>query len=261
MSWGVQLKVNIDGTVERFPDMDDAEWSDVIADWCDDERDVRDGVSIHRLNNWTYGYNHVAGTSETVEHVSIKLAECYVDDWVEVQRRLLGQEAGQVNTEQAADLAVLELAVCGDVERASSSQSESAYVTVTNAEGFSIKIRFSDHELPPTYGLRDGWPDIDAWVTVQRPMASHWAVAIRRAGRNITQYEWEPASAEVHAGLQERKAQIELAKRQAEAEKAMLARDAQRKDENQRLLDADGSGHLTGASRKRRLKKLKEAGR
>ena len=163
-----------------------------------------------------------------------------------------------MNTEQAADLAARELAACGDIERSSSSQSESAYVTVSDETGWSLKIRFSDHELPPTYGLRDGWPDIDAWVSVPRPGALHWAVAIRRAGRDMTRLEWEPQSTEVLAGLDERQRQIEAARVQREHDEERQAMAAEARAENQRLLDADGSGHLTGQSRKRRLKKLRE---
>lgn len=79
-----------------------------------------------------------------------------------------------------------------EIERSESSQSESEYLTVFQGYceddgmyGLEINVRISDHELPPTYGLRDGWPDLEVYVNVPRPMALHWERAVEKISARL----------------------------------------------------------------------------
>ena len=168
---------------------------------------------------------------------------------------LQGQD---METEHAADRIVeafqgLDL----DIERDASAQSESIYLTLTKNDA-TILVRISDHELPPTYGMTNGWADVELWVNESRPYAAFWARAVETIARSWDGAPgWEPTSAVVDA-LRWYEDQRAAAQSRRDNEELTRQRDRERAAENQRLLDADNSGHLTGQSRKRRLKKLRE---
>lgn len=111
--------------------------------------------------------------------------------------------------------------------------SESAYVEVTlwdeaDADaGVSLKIRVSDHDLPPSYAA----PDIDVLATEARGFGVHWTAAVARLAREAG----KPVPATVR-GLMTRMertaAAAEAARDAAEAQTralraAMADRDAQ----------------------------------
>lgn len=163
----------------------------------------------------------------------------------------------------AAGVALRALGKYGEVRREDSNVSESVYVTISlepeatvDGEPLEIRMRFSDHELPPTYGMRDHlWADLDCTVSEPRPLALHWARGIARVGEWIN--GWHCPS-EVTAGLAHCDELVASWKQRQEKLQALQAADASRRDENQQLLEAHGCGHLTGASRKRKLRKLRE---
>jgi hypothetical protein len=140
------------------------------------------------------------------------------------------------------------------ISRSASMQSESEYLIVSVGDE-CFKVRISDHELPPTYGLRDGWPDFDVFVNVPRPCAMHWSAASIAIGKTISD-DWTP-SRTILAAIDEQVALSALQSDRIVAERARQEASKVARDENQRLLDDHGVGHLTGASRKRKLRSLR----
>ncbi len=164
---------------------------------------------------------------------------------------------------RTADLIAHNLAAAGFcVGRDGSALSSSQYVTAAiyddDDDGVTIfdqvKIRVSDHVLPPTYGQMNGWADFE--VGPHMEACDDWTRIVVRlcADAGLT------APAAVRA-LRSRRERIED-KARADREASRADRDAAYKAEQERLarrqeaLAAAGYGDLTGKARKRAIAKL-----
>lgn len=161
-----------------------------------------------------------------------------------------------MTTDDLGTLIVAELRRCGlDATISESGVSESFYISFDDGE-----LRISDHDLPATYTLGKGRNWIDAYLTAARVDATHWSAAVLRL---VTLAGHEPSAwlqREADAGKalldQARRQQALEAERIATAQRHAVSRQA----DNEALLAAHGKSGLTGAARKRWLKKMREKG-
>ena len=141
-----------------------------------------------------------------------------------------------------------------------SSLSSSQYVTAArydeddNEIFEQVKIRISDHALPPTYGQMNGWADYE--IGPHMEACDDWTrIVLRLCGDAGL-----PVPAAVRALRTRRQKAEDTARaardaRNAEAA-AWRATEAQRLAARQAALIAAGYGHLTGKARKRAIAKL-----
>lgn len=151
---------------------------------------------------------------------------------------------------------------------AGSSISESIYLTVSN-ELDEIKIRISSHDLPPSYGERNGWAVVE--VDPRRnPVGRQdavvaWAIAVKRVAELFGLQPDRRTVAAVSRAERVAKERLAVAKelvaKRETFDREQAERASVRRNKNERVLEELGLSHLTGDARKRKLKKLRAQGR